>query len=100
MLIPSHSEPNANASAYAFCGMVIKLHQNDFDEWKLLYPKVNLEQELKRLDLEFQHDKPKNWFVTASQKLNYQNKQVNKPLGINKISTGPSNPKGFRVVNA
>lgn len=99
ILIPSHSEPDANASAYAFSGLIIKLNQKHFDEWKSLYPKIDLNHELKRLDLEFQHDKPKNWFVTASQKLNYQNKQV-KPNKVNQVSKGPSNPTGFRVVNA
>ncbi|MFS1539812.1 MAG: hypothetical protein ACL7BU_15240 [Candidatus Phlomobacter fragariae] len=36
--------------------------------------------ELLRLDIEYQHDKPKKWFIRTSQKLNYQNKQVIKQM--------------------
>jgi len=32
--------------------------------------------ELQKLDIEFTHERPKSWFITASQKLSYQNKQA------------------------
>lgn len=102
-LIPSHSEPTANATAYAFCGEVIKLNHDDFGKWGNLYPNVNLVYELERLDLEFKHDTPKNWFITASQKLSYQNKnsrQTRAGSSINHVASKPSNPTGFKVVNA
>lgn len=60
---------------YAFEGQVIRLNEKDFDNWQKLFSNVDLTAELTRLDLEFTHDKPKNWFSTASAKLNYQNKQ-------------------------
>ncbi|MDK1334204.1 hypothetical protein QMS67_05110 [Cronobacter turicensis] len=62
------------ASRYAFEGNVIRLNHKDFDSWKALFKNIDLEAELTRLDLEFTHEKPKNWFSTASAKLNYQNK--------------------------
>ncbi|MEX0445228.1 helix-turn-helix domain-containing protein [Xenorhabdus sp. SGI246] len=60
---------------YSFKGEVIKLHQKDYDSWKKIFPHIDLDTQLQRLDIEFQADKPKNWFITASQKLNYQNNQ-------------------------
>lgn len=62
-------------SKYAFEGMVIKLNHDHFQKWLSLYQNIDLTYELKRLDIEFTADKPKNWFITASQKLNYQNRQ-------------------------
>ncbi|EOL8933203.1 hypothetical protein ACM91U_003196 [Cronobacter sakazakii] len=62
------------ASRYAFEGNVIRLNQKDFDSWKALFKNIDLAAELTRLDMEFTHEKPKNWFSTASAKLNYQNK--------------------------
>ena len=62
-------------SKYAFEGVVIKLNHDHFQKWLSLYQNIDLTYELKRLDIEFTADKPKNWFITASQKLNYQNKQ-------------------------
>lgn len=64
------------ASRYAFEGNVVRLNQKDFDSWKKLFHNIDLVAELTRLDLEFTHDKPKNWFSTASAKLNYQNKNA------------------------
>lgn len=100
--IPKESE----SGDYAFCGEVIKLNYSDFDKWKSIYPNVDLLYELKRLDLEFQHLKPKSWFVTASQKINYQNKQARGNSSVKKINRiptrstwKPSNPPGFIVVN-
>lgn len=61
-------------SKYAFEGVVIKLNHDHFQKWLSLYQNIDLTYELKRLDIEFAADKPKNWFITASQKLNYQNK--------------------------
>ena len=68
------------ASRYAFEGNVIKLNQKDLDTWKALFRNVDLVAELMRIDIEFTHERPKNWFITLSAKLNYQNKQV-KPIG-------------------
>lgn len=62
------------SSKYAFEGEVIRLNHKDFSEWNDLYSNIDLVHELKRLDIEFRADKPKSWFITASQKLNYQNK--------------------------
>lgn len=66
------------ASRYAFEGNVVRLNQKDFDSWKSLFSNIDLVSELTRLDLEFTHQKPKNWFSTASAKLNYQNKNAYK----------------------
>ncbi|MFS1538860.1 MAG: helix-turn-helix domain-containing protein [Candidatus Phlomobacter fragariae] len=67
-------------SRYAFEGKVIRLNHKDFDDWQKLYPNLDLPSELLRLDIEYQHDKPKKWFIRTSQKLNYQNKQVIKQM--------------------
>lgn len=66
------SEP----SRYAFEGQIVKLNHDDFQKWAELYSSIDLVYELQKLDIEFIHDKPKNWFITASQKINYQNKQA------------------------
>lgn len=65
---------------YAFEGNVVRLNQRDYNAWKRLFPHIELSSELMRLDLEFTNEKPKNWFSTASAKLNYQNKQAAKQL--------------------
>lgn len=62
-------------SQYAFEGNIVKLNHADFASWQKLYTNVDLVYELQKLDIEFSHEKPKNWFITASQKLSYQNKQ-------------------------
>ncbi|UIA94372.1 hypothetical protein LU632_14230 [Erwinia tracheiphila] len=59
----------------------MKLNHADFKLWADLYSSIDLVYELQKLDIEFSHDKPKNWFITASQKISYQNKQAVK-LGI------------------
>lgn len=64
------------ASRYAFEGSVVRLNHKDYQAWLTLYPLIDLQYELKKLDIEFSHEKPKNWFITASQKLSYQNKQA------------------------
>lgn len=64
------------ASRYAFEGNIVRLNHKDYEAWKRLYPNIDLNYELEKLDIEFTHDKPKNWFITASQKLSYQNKQA------------------------
>ena len=64
------------ASRYAFEGSVVRLNHKDYQAWLTLYPLIDLPYELQKLDIEFSHDKPKNWFITASQKLSYQNKQA------------------------
>ncbi|WP_349253345.1 helix-turn-helix domain-containing protein [Enterobacter cloacae] len=63
------------SSKYAFSGNVIRLNHEHFQKWKTLYRNIDLVYELNRLDIEFTAEKPKNWFITASQKLSYQNKQ-------------------------
>lgn len=57
------------AGRYAFEGNVIRLNHKDYRSWMNLYPLIDLNYELQRLDIEFTHEKPKNWFITASQKL-------------------------------
>lgn len=64
------------ASRYAFEGSVVRLNHKDYLAWLTLYPLIDLQYELQKLDIEFSHEKPKNWFITASQKLSYQNKQA------------------------
>ena len=63
-------------SRYAFEGFVVRLNHKDYQAWLTLYPLIDLQYELQKLDIEFSHEKPKNWFITASQKLSYQNKQA------------------------
>ncbi|WP_240343573.1 hypothetical protein [Erwinia persicina] len=64
------------AGRYAFEGNIVRLNHKDYESWKKLFPNIDLQSELQRLDIEFTHEKPKNWFNTASAKLNYQNKQA------------------------
>ncbi|EQA1694547.1 hypothetical protein O1E46_RS20820 [Enterobacter hormaechei] len=73
---PEDGNVHQMASRYAFEGNVVRLNQKDFDSWKALFTNIDLVAELTRLDLEFTHEKPKNWFSTASAKLNYQNKNA------------------------
>lgn len=63
-------------SRYAFEGRVVKLNHADFESWQKLYSSVDLIYELQKLDIEFSHERPKSWFIAASQKLSYQNKQA------------------------
>lgn len=69
-------EHPAEISRYAFEGNIVKLNPEDFQRWADLYSSIDLVYELQKLDIEFSHDKPKNWFITASQKISYQNKQA------------------------
>lgn len=64
------------SSRYAFEGQIVRLNHKDYQAWLSLYPLIDLNYELQKLDIEFTHEKPKNWFITASQKLSYQNKQA------------------------
>lgn len=64
------------SSRYAFEGRIVRLNHKDYQAWLNLYPLIDLNYELQKLDIEFSHEKPKNWFITASQKLSYQNKQA------------------------
>lgn len=82
-------------SRYAFEGEVIRLNQRDFTEWQNLYSNIDLEHELRRLDIEFRADKPKNWFITASQKLNYQNKNTKPAWTPSKRVMPPSRTQEF-----
>lgn len=82
-------------SRYAFEGEVIRLNQKDFTEWQNLYSNIDLEHELRRLDIEFRADKPKNWFITASQKLNYQNKNTKPAWAPSKRVMPPSRTQEF-----
>lgn len=78
-LIPEEPIPNNvqdMAGRYAFEGNIVRLNHKDYESWKKLFPNIDLQSELQRLDIEFTHEKPKNWFNTASAKLNYQNKQA------------------------
>lgn len=76
----SCEEANADiheiSSRYAFEGQIVRLNHKDYQAWLSLYPLIDLNYELQKLDIEFTHEKPKNWFITASQKLSYQNKQA------------------------
>lgn len=70
----SQATVHAMSGRYAFEGNIVRLNHKDYEAWKLLYPNIDLNYELQKLDIEFTHEKPKNWFITASQKLSYQNK--------------------------
>lgn len=83
------------SSKYAFEGEVIRLNKKDFTEWQSLYSNIDLEHELRRLDIEFRADKPKNWFITASQKLNYQNKNTKPAWTPSKRVMPPSRAQEF-----
>lgn len=83
------------SSKYAFEGEVIRLNKKDFTEWQNLYSNIDLEHELRRLDIEFRADKPKNWFITASQKLNYQNKNTKPAWTPSKRVMPPSRTQEF-----
>lgn len=63
-------------SRYAFEGKVVKLNHADFASWQNLYAHLDLVYELQKLDIEFSYQRPRHWFITASQKLSYQNKQA------------------------
>lgn len=76
------------ASRYAFEGNIVRLNHKDYEAWMRLYPNIDLQYELKKLDIEFTHEKPKNWFITASQKLSYQNKQAG-TRPVRKVANGP-----------
>lgn len=67
-------------TAYAFTGNVIKLNADDYSKFKELFPRIDLNRELKRFDLAFTHDEKmqKNWFMTLSAKLKYQNDKLDK----------------------
>ncbi|MDC9615844.1 helix-turn-helix domain-containing protein [Xenorhabdus khoisanae] len=74
---------------HTFKGEIIKLNQKDYDNWKKIFPHIDLDAQLQRLDIEFQAERPKKWFITASQKLNYQNSQQSsrhKPHAGNRIA--------------
>lgn len=74
--VESQATVHAMSGRYAFEGNIVRLNHKDYEAWKLLYPNIDLNYELQKLDIEFTHEKPKNWFITASQKLSYQNKQA------------------------
>ncbi|MCP9269697.1 helix-turn-helix domain-containing protein [Xenorhabdus sp. XENO-1] len=80
---------------YAFKGTVIKLNQKSYDNWKKIFPHIDLDTQLRRLDIEFQAEKPKNWFVTTSQKLNYQNLQAGNKIKPAKRITGKFSDRNY-----
>ncbi|VEC00024.1 Uncharacterised protein [Cedecea lapagei] len=87
------------AGRYAFEGNIVRLNHKDYDSWKALYPNIDLQYELLKLDIEFTHEKPKNWFITASQKLSYQNKQALTRGGkraVNDNSPHWNSPEGWK----
>ena len=87
------------SSRYAFEGKIVKLNHDDFKSWAELYSSIDLVYELQKLDIEFSHEKPKNWFITASQKISYQNKQaVNRGIAPGSVEQTPhwNSPEGWR----
>jgi len=70
------SNNNLTDSKYIFEGDTIKLTAKDYDALKNMYSNIDLDFHLKKVDLEFMHDKPKKWFVVLSAKLNYHNTQA------------------------
>lgn len=86
------------SSRYAFEGKIVKLNHDDFKSWAELYSSIDLVYELQKLDIEFSHEKPKNWFITASQKISYQNKQaVNRGIVPGSVEQTPhwNSPEGW-----
>ncbi|PHM61226.1 helix-turn-helix domain-containing protein [Xenorhabdus ishibashii] len=82
-------------SKYSFRGEVIKLNPKDYANWKKIFPHIDLDTQLQRLDIEFQAEKPKNWFVTTSQKLNYQNVQAGSKIKPAKRITGNFSDRNY-----
>ena len=58
---------------YKFEGSVIKLTKQDYDKLTELFPLIDVNFELKRFDLAFEHEGTKNWFMQLQAKLKYQN---------------------------
>ncbi|WP_244200951.1 helix-turn-helix domain-containing protein [Lonsdalea britannica] len=84
------SDKSVQSSKYSFEGKVVKLNHDDFHKWATLYSSIDLVYELQKLDIEFSREKPKNWFVTASQKLSYQNKQaINRGIRPGSVKQSP-----------
>ena len=74
--VTSNQQPitNINNNAYAFCGDRIKLNTEHYKKFKELYRNLDLDSELKQLDLELKDQSDKSWFMTLNAKLNYRNK--------------------------
>ena len=68
-------DKNIIDNKYYFNGEIIKLNKRDYENWKNLFKNIDLDFHLKKLDMEFVKDTPDNWFVVASSKLGYQNRQ-------------------------
>lgn len=74
-----------NRAVYAFNGKVIKLNREDYLAWKGTYSKIDLEYELRRLDIEYAYKREqggnvKKWFYEVSLKLKFQNDKIkNRP---------------------
>lgn len=61
-----------SAARYVFSGETIRLVARDYEKLKSQYPNIDLDYQLKQLDLELRGKK--NWFVEMNSKLNYRNK--------------------------
>lgn len=57
---------------YVFDGETIRLNRKDYDKLVLSYPHLDIDEQLRQLDLELRGKK--NWFVEMNSKLNYRNK--------------------------
>ena len=70
---------------YYFNGYVIKLNKKDFDDWRNIYPNLDLDSELQKRDIWLNNceNPPKNWFISTMQyfvDLNKKNKPVKKDI--------------------
>lgn len=90
--------PDKLPSKYEFEGQVIKLTRKAYDDWKGIYPDIDLTRELKRIDQELVSNPQKNWFISTSQKLNYQQNLMAARIPKNKLAISApqaSIPNGF-----
>jgi len=65
-------QEKSDKSDYRFFGETIRLNENDYEKIKGQYPNLDIDEQLKQLDLELRNKK--NWFVEMNSKLNYRNK--------------------------
>jgi uncharacterized protein YdaU (DUF1376 family) len=84
-------EPLASKdSAYAFVGQTIKITDIDYKKLTSSYPNLDLQKELKQLDLELINEK--KWWAVMNAKLNYRNKMA---IPIQPVKTSKNDFTGF-----
>jgi len=85
---------------YAFIGDVIKITKEDCDRWRLMYPHLNMADELSQLDMELEARRReggsvKKWFSECVARLNGRNKRAERfNRGNNQQSNGSYSGSG------